>query len=157
MFHEFIFLRFQLMGKINRLSRDLSKLSLHSKECVVSNRQSRDETEFKVSRGVLSDQLMRDLDDSKRSLLKYPLTYWYLKNEDKSYESWKFNQVKLVTVKTNEDLWKIYDYLELASKLNIGSDYSVFRHGILPDWEDSNNVDGGRWAFKVIDVKVSKH
>ena len=139
------------MGEINCLSRKLSKLSLHSKEYAVSNCQSGDELDYKVPRGVLSEQLMPDLDDSERSLLKYPLTYWYLKNKDKSYESWKFNQVKLVTVKTNEDLWKIYDYLELASKLKIGSDYSVFRHGILPDWEDSNNVDGGRWVIRVGD------
>ena len=95
----------------------MSELSLHSKEYAVSNRQSSDESDSKLPRGVVPDQSVHAFDDSKRSLLKCPLTYWFLKNEDKSYDSWKFNQVKLVMVKTNEDLWKIYNYLELASKL----------------------------------------
>ena len=33
----------------------------------------------------------------------------------------------------------------MASKLPAGQSYSVFKKGIVPDWEDKANVNGGRW------------
>ena len=55
----------------------------------------------------------------------------------------------LVTVKTEEDFWHIHNYLELASKLDDGCEYSVFKQGIFPDWEDRENMEGGRWILHV--------
>ena len=28
-----------------------------------------------------------------------------------------------------------------------GADYSMFKEGIFPDWEDPRNQDGGRWVI----------
>ena len=28
-----------------------------------------------------------------------------------------------------------------------GADYSMFKEGIFPDWEDPRNQDGGRWMI----------
>ena len=80
-------------------------------------------------------------------ILPRPLTFWYLKNENTREWNWKQNLVPLVTVKTEEDFWHIHNYLELASKLNDGCDYSVFKQGIFPDWEDRENMEGGRWIL----------
>ena len=41
----------------------------------------------------------------------------------------------------------LYNHIELASNLNSGSDYSVFKSGIRPMWEDARNKAGGRWLF----------
>ena len=38
-----------------------------------------------------------------------------------------------------------YNQAKLASDLPAGYTYSVFRSGILPDWEDLGNREGGRW------------
>ena len=55
----------------------------------------------------------------------------------------------IVTVKTQEDFWRIHDYLELASKLDDGCDYSVFKHRIFPGWEARENMHGGRWIINI--------
>ena len=41
------------------------------------------------------------------------------------------------------------DARKVASKLPIGSDYSLFKEGIFPDWEDPRNQDGGRWIISL--------
>ena len=74
--------------------------------------------------------------------IKHPLqnawTLWFFKN-DKS-RSWEENQRPIITVTTVEDFWALYNHIEVASKLPIGSDYSLFKEGIFPDWEDPRNV-----------------
>lgn len=46
----------------------------------------------------------------------------------------------------------MYNHIQPASGLTWGSDYYLFKEGIKPMWEDSNNVNGGRWL-----VIVDKH
>ena len=40
-------------------------------------------------------------------------------------------------------------HLALASRLPPGADYSLFKEGIFPDWEDERNSGGGRWLVGV--------
>ena len=37
--------------------------------------------------------------------------------------------------------------VKLASRLSAGHTYSVFKKGVVPDWEDKANVQGGRWMI----------
>jgi translation initiation factor 4E len=71
-------------------------------------------------------------------VVKHPLqnawTLWFFKN-DKN-RSWEENQRSIITVTTVEDFWSLYNHIEVASKLPAGSDYSLFKEGIFPDWED---------------------
>jgi len=71
-------------------------------------------------------------------IIKHPLqnawTLWFFKN-DKS-RSWEENQRPIITVTTVEDFWSLYNHIEVASRLPPGSDYSLFKEGIFPDWED---------------------
>ena len=67
---------------------------------------------------------------------------WFYKN-DKS-QSWEANQKPVINFDTVEDFWSLYNHIEVASKLQIGSDYSLFKKGIKPMWEDPHNKDGGR-------------
>jgi hypothetical protein len=87
-------------------------------------------------------------------ILPRPLTFWYLKNENTREWNWKQNQVPFITVKIEEDFWHIHNYLELASKLDDGCDYSVFKQGIFPDWEDRENMVGGRWILHAWNEEV---
>lgn len=81
--------------------------------------------------------------------MKHPLAstwvFWWYKN-DKS-KTWDQNQREVATVETVEDFWQVFNYIELASNLDNGSDYAVFKKGIRPDWEDFQNMFGGRWLI----------
>ncbi len=56
---------------------------------------------------------------------------------------------QVVTFGTVEDFWAVYNHIELASRLGAGSDYSVFKKGIKPMWEDDKNKNGGRWLLNL--------
>jgi len=83
--------------------------------------------------------------------MKHPLqnawTLWFFKN-DKS-RTWEENQRPIITVTTVEDFWSLYNHIEVASRLPAGADYSLFKEGIFPDWEDPRNQDGGRWIISL--------
>ena len=74
-------------------------------------------------------------------------TLWFFKN-DKS-RTWEENQRPIITVTTVEDFWRLYNNISVASRLPPGSDYSLFKEGIFPDWEDHRNAAGGRWIINV--------
>jgi len=86
------------------------------------------------------------------SLIKHPLknkwAMWYFKN-DKS-KDWKENQRVLLSFDTIEDFWALYNHLTVPSNLASGCDFSLFKEGIQPMWEDPSNVDGGRWLINSV-------
>jgi len=81
---------------------------------------------------------------------KHPLehnwTFWYF-YPDKS-RTWEANLKQVQTVSTIEDFWAVQNWIEPASRLNVGADYSLFKTGITPDWEDLANRKGGRWVVR---------
>jgi len=84
-------------------------------------------------------------------LIKHPLqnswTLWFYKN-DKT-KTWEANQREIITFSTVEDFWALYNHIELASRLSAGCDYSLFKEGIKPMWEDEKNRKGGRWLINL--------
>jgi len=88
---------------------------------------------------------------SPEKIVKHPLqnawTLWFFKN-DKN-RSWEDNQRPIITVTTVEDFWALYNHIEVPSKLPTASDYSLFKEGIFPDWEDPRNQNGGRWIINL--------
>jgi len=94
---------------------------------------------------------VRQTHEAPERYIKHPLqnawTLWFFKN-DKS-KTWEENQRPIITVTTVEDFWSLYNHIEVASKLPTGSDYSLFKEGIFPDWEDPRNQDGGRWIISL--------
>jgi translation initiation factor 4E len=91
--------------------------------------------------------------------IKHPLqnawTLWFFKN-DKS-RTWEENQRPIITVTTVEDFWSLYNHIEVASRLPPGADYSLFKEGIFPDWEDPRNQEGGRWIITLDKRQQEKH
>ncbi|MBN3307939.1 IF4EB factor, partial [Amia calva] len=70
---------------------------------------------------------------------------WFYKN-DKS-KTWQENLSLITKFDTVEDFWALYNNIQVASKLSSGCDYSVFKDGIEPMWEDPQNKCGGRWLI----------
>jgi translation initiation factor 4E len=95
------------------------------------------------------DQAAGDL--SPELLIKHPLqnkwALWFFKN-DKS-KDWAANLKQITAFDTVEDFWALYNYIQPASKLPSGCDYSLFKEGIQPMWEDDQNKQGGRWLINL--------
>ncbi|XP_037939640.1 eukaryotic translation initiation factor 4E1-like [Teleopsis dalmanni] len=72
-------------------------------------------------------------------------TMWYLEN-DRS-RPWDEMQNEIISFDTVEEFWLLYSRIKPPSALKIGSDYSLFRKGIRPMWEDDGNKYGGRWII----------
>jgi len=43
----------------------------------------------------------------------------------------------------------LYNHIKTASELRQGCDYSMFKQGIRPMWEDDQNKCGGRWIINL--------
>lgn len=84
-------------------------------------------------------------------LFKHPLehtwSFWYYENN--KGKSWEENQKEVTCFSTVEDFWCLYDHIKLATDVIPGSDYSIFKKGIRPMWEDKMNEKGGRWIIKL--------
>nr|QBH73402.1 eukaryotic translation initiation factor 4e [Orthoderella ornata] len=84
-------------------------------------------------------------------MIKHPLqniwTLWYYEND--RTKSWEQNQKAITSFGTAEDFWSIYNHIKMASELRQGSDYSLFKEGVRPMWEDEANKRGGRWLINL--------
>ncbi|KAF5269876.1 hypothetical protein FQA39_LY08548 [Lamprigera yunnana] len=85
------------------------------------------------------------------STIKHPLeNSWVLWYYDKTYSSnWMNNLREIRSFKTIEDFWSLYNNVKTPSSLKQGCDYSVFKRGIKPMWEDPANKNGGRWLISL--------
>jgi len=83
--------------------------------------------------------------------IKHPLenswTLWFFKN-DRS-RGWEENQRAITTVSTVEDFWALYNHIEVPSRLPMASHYSLFKEGVMPNWDDASNAPGGRWIISL--------
>ncbi|EEB05492.2 translation initiation factor eIF4E [Schizosaccharomyces japonicus yFS275] len=83
--------------------------------------------------------------------VKHPLTrawtLWFLMPPTPGLE-WNELQKNVMTFKSVEEFWGIQNNIHTASSLPIKSDYSFFREGVRPEWEDVHNKNGGKWAFQ---------
>lgn len=59
------------------------------------------------------------------------------------------NQKEIASFDTVEDFWSLYNHIKVASSLHQGCDYSLFKRGIRPMWEDDANKCGGRWLINL--------
>ncbi|XP_016332567.1 eukaryotic translation initiation factor 4E-1A-like [Sinocyclocheilus anshuiensis] len=86
---------------------------------------------------------------SLEDYIKHPLqnrwALWFFKN-DKS-KTWQANLRLISKFDTVEDFWALYNHIQLSSNLISGCDYSLFKDGIEPMWEDERNKQGGRWLI----------
>ncbi|MEE6460634.1 hypothetical protein FKM82_001048 [Ascaphus truei] len=86
---------------------------------------------------------------SPENYIKHPLqnrwALWFFKN-DKS-KTWQANLRLISKFDTVEDFWALYNHIQLSSNLISGCDYSLFKDGVEPMWEDEKNRRGGRWLI----------
>uniref|UniRef100_A0A3P8TIB7 Eukaryotic translation initiation factor 4eb n=1 Tax=Amphiprion percula TaxID=161767 RepID=A0A3P8TIB7_AMPPE len=89
-----------------------------------------------------------ELSEKDWNIVKFYLpgwSLWFFKN-DKS-KTWQANLRLISKFDTVEDFWALYNHIQLSSNLMSGCDYSLFKDGIEPMWEDERNKRGGRWLI----------
>ncbi|XP_002737138.1 eukaryotic translation initiation factor 4E-like [Saccoglossus kowalevskii] len=100
---------------------------------------------------VMEDKLTEEGAISTTVYIKHPLQHkwalWFFKN-DKS-KTWAANLRLITKFDTVEDFWALYNHIQAASRLQSGCDYSLFKDGIEPMWEDERNKRGGRWLLNL--------
>ena len=120
----------------------------HSEEDIIEEEQ-----EVKVSSetrwlDVIEEDVMKAspvMQDYKHPL-EHEWTFWYFfHQEDKT---WSQSLEALVTVSTIEDFWSVINWVESPSSIKVGSDFSMFKRGIVPDWSDKSNQKGGRYIVR---------
>ncbi len=87
----------------------------------------------------------------------------------KNPKDWKENMKPLCTFSTIEDFWRYFNHLPKPSQVFYDGDsrkvvgptskrveeYSLFKKGIEPKWEDEANMTGGEWFIRqTLDMDV---
>ena len=113
--------------------------------------QNENEQENTEQNDLQQIESLKIQDVSGELMIKHPLqnswTLWFFKN-DKT-KQWEENQREIITFNTVEDFSALYNHIELASRLAAGCDYSLFKEGVKPMWEDERNRKGGRWLINL--------
>lgn len=86
-------------------------------------------------------------DMTKTHPLQYRWTMWYNPKQQRTGGEWKSNVQSISSFDTVEGFWCLYNNLVPPTRLQLGSNYHLFKDGIMPEWEDKANATGGKWVF----------
>jgi translation initiation factor 4E len=140
----------------------------------VSDVNAAQSTETKSSE---DDQPITIFHDRMNYNVKHPLhnewTLWFDNPGKKAnVQSWSQNLKEIVTFKTIEDFWayvesfldsilfskhfevltfvplRVFNNIVKVSRLDISSNYHLFKKGVRPEWEDPANEHGGKFSVQ---------
>jgi translation initiation factor 4E len=98
-----------------------------------------------------STSLPLDFKNSKPILLNANWTMWYDNPRlAPAGSDWKENLKRCGSFDTVESFWRVFNNLKPASELTVNSNYSVFRSGVEPSWEDPANAEGGKFVYTIL-------
>jgi len=119
----------------DELTACLKNMSLTSDEGIDLSQTHFGSTSSTIPKNILRPQ----------NYLDHNWTFWYSVGNKRL--TWKQNQIKISTVSTAEQFWYVVNQLKSPSRISLGHTYSVFKDGIMPDWEDISNIAGGKWMI----------
>ena len=88
--------------------------------------------------------------------LQHRWCLWLHQQGEKAHQgtqAWNESQRSVHSFKTAEDFWCMYHHAYPPSKME-HVDYSLFKQGITPAWEDAALKNGGRWVMKLEKVRA---
>lgn len=96
------------------------------------------------------DKVVTVFDDPANFNVKHQLqhvwTLWFTKPPS-GKQDWSELLKEVISFNSVEEFWGIYNNITPASELAQKSDYHLFKSGVRPEWEDSQNKYGGRWHY----------
>lgn len=97
---------------------------------------------------VAAAQAADGLDFTQKHYLENTWTMWFDNPSGRQKQStWGASMRAVYTFNTVEDFWCLYNNIVTPARLVSGSDFSLFKAGIEPKWEDAANQYGGKWTF----------
>lgn len=93
--------------------------------------------------------------DDNEHLLENKWALWFRppanhSNSAPQAKAWEHSQKLYFTAETVEQFWKGFHLLpRITPGHPVNCDYSLFKDGIKPMWEDEFNKNGGRWTYNV--------
>eukprot|EP00735_Rhodelphis_limneticus_P007708 TRINITY_DN20314_c0_g1::TRINITY_DN20314_c0_g1_i1::g.19737::m.19737 TRINITY_DN20314_c0_g1::TRINITY_DN20314_c0_g1_i1::g.19737 ORF type:complete len:220 (+),score=26.42,sp/O81482/IF4E2_MAIZE/39.13/4e-45,IF4E/PF01652.13/1.9e-57,RuvC/PF02075.12/0.024 TRINITY_DN20314_c0_g1_i1:65-661(+) len=91
--------------------------------------------------------------DSGPHPLENEWTLWYDRRQAQTHrgekESWENNLQEVGSFKTVEEFWQYFAHIKRPLKMEVNSNYHLFKKGIKPMWEDNANREGGKWVVTV--------
>ena len=64
--------------------------------------------------------------------------------------------IKIADVTNITEFWEVFQHIKKPSQCPVGTDYHIFKRGVLPMWEDNMNKDGGKLSvlltWKYVDI-----
>lgn len=88
--------------------------------------------------------------DEPRHPLQHRWALWYDNAKLKAAtETWADNLKHIMAFDTVEDFWSLFNNVMPPSMLSVQSNYSVFKEGVKPMWEDNANRQGGKFVLTV--------
>lgn len=94
-----------------------------------------------------------DDDIASDNILNFKWVLWY---HDPNDTQWDINSYKkIASISSISDFWNIYNLIKNSIIEN--SMLFIMRYGILPQWEDPQNCNGGCWSFKIMKGNIKKY
>jgi len=91
-----------------------------------------------------------NIDFNKKHTLEHSWTLWFDNPTGRQKQTtWGASLRAVYTFSTVEDFWCMYNNIVTPSRLVSGSDFSLFKSGVEPKWEDTHNQYGGKWTFLI--------
>lgn len=94
--------------------------------------------------------------------LSHKFTFWLQEIGTVQYEQYSQSLKPVSTFSEIQQFWEIFQFLKKTSELNriekyiLDCDMYLFKDGIKPEWEDTNNVGGGCFKIKIDKKKSNK-
>jgi len=89
--------------------------------------------------------------------VKHPLmstwTLWFTRPPSSKGDNWNDLLKEVVSFDSVEEFWGVYNNITACSDLAVKSDYHLFKKGVRPEWEDSQNKHGGKWSYSFKDKR----
>lgn len=99
--------------------------------------------------------MMSNNNNENEHLLEHKWTLWFRPpashtNSAPQAKVWENSQKNYFTASTVEEFWRGFHKLPRITPVHpVNCDYSLFKDGIKPMWEDEFNKSGGRWTYTV--------
>jgi len=97
--------------------------------------------------------------EEKLHPLEHKWTFWFDKlqslKKTKQHvgpayiDAYESNLREVGTFQTVEHFWRYFNHMQRASSLEHSANYHLFKCGIKPMWEDSQNAGGGKWQIRL--------
>ncbi|CAM9176447.1 unnamed protein product [Ectocarpus sp. 12 AP-2014] len=86
----------------------------------------------------------------ERHPLQHRWALWYDNAKLKAAtETWADNLKHILAFETVQEFWALFNNVMPPSMLSVQSNYSVFKEGVKPMWEDTANRQGGKFVLTV--------